>query len=234
MAGILSGENNYSGGINFGINGVNPGSGVASSLNFDLPLATVAQFQNNAFAFAANNTARSQGFYQQTQLNADRAVAKTENQFFQFATSGLNSLTGLASVNIASIERMNQLTQEAATERTRLATKRKGGCFITTAACESRAMADDCHVLQTLRHFRDTFMKSDSDGRAMVAEYYEVAPYIVEKIKRDYPDSWAKIFGSLFDKFILPAVEAIENGDNEKALRLYVALFVVAKTAAGV
>lgn len=233
MAGIISSENNYSGGINFGISGVNPGSGVSSSLNFDLPLASIAQFQSRAFDFASQNTARSQGFYGQTQINADRAVAKTENQYFQFTKSGLDNVTGLASVNIASIERMHTLAQEHATERTRLATKKKKGCFITTAACESRNMADDCHVLQTLRHFRDTFMQSEHSGRELVAEYYEVAPGIVEKIKADYPDNWAHIFGMLFDKFILPAVDAIESGDNEKALQLYVALFVVAKTAAG-
>lgn len=233
MAGIISGENNYSGGINFGNSGINPGNGVSSSLNFDLPLATIAQFQQQALTFSANNSARNSAFFTQTQNNADAAVARTENNYFQFANSGMNAITGLASFNIKTISDMNALTQEHATERTRMATKKKSGCFITTAACESRNMADDCHVLQTLRHFRDTFMSSDAESRAMVAEYYDVAPAIVDKIKRDYPESWNHIFGMLFDKFIIPAVAAIEAGDNEKALQLYVALFVVAKTAAG-
>lgn len=54
----------------------------------------------------------------------------------------------------------------------------RGGCFLTTAACRWKGLPDNCHELETLRAFRDEFLMSFPDGRALVAEYYEIAPGI--------------------------------------------------------
>ena len=128
------------------------------------------------------------------------------------------------------MERVNATSQAQASYRVKKSMKR--GCFITTAACEVMGKSDDCPELETLRHFRDVYMLADDDGKSMVQEYYEIAPAIIEKIKTDYPEGWKQIFESLFHRFITPAVQAIESGDNVKALQLYVCLYVVAKTAA--
>ena len=37
--------------------------------------------------------------------------------------------------------------------------------------------------MTTLRNFRDTYLKSTDDGKALVKEYYKIAPAIVEKIE---------------------------------------------------
>ena len=55
----------------------------------------------------------------------------------------------------------------------------KKGCFITTAACELRGLPDDCHELRVLRRFRDDVLVTSREGRALVEEYYRVAPRLV-------------------------------------------------------
>lgn len=219
-------ENQITGTISFG--GATAGS---NNLFFDLPLSSVAAFQDRALNFLSNNSARNQGFINQVNQTANAAVDRTESRFFGFTQSGMDSLNATTRFNIEAMQQVNRISQEYATTRTRYATRRSG-CFITTAACEVMGKTDDCHELQVLRHFRDTFMAADIEGQNMVAEYYETAPDILAKIKADFPDGWADIMRCFFERFIVPAVAAIESGDTQKALQLYVCLYVVAKTAA--
>ncbi len=64
-------------------------------------------------------------------------------------------------------------------------THNDGGCFLTTACTQAAGLPDDCHELATLRHFRDTYVRSLPKGDAIVAEYYAVAPRIVPKLSKD-------------------------------------------------
>ena len=63
-----------------------------------------------------------------------------------------------------------------------------GGCFLTSACTEARGLPDDCHELTVLRSFRDGYLRSQPEGEAEIAEYYAVAPKIVDAIrsKADY------------------------------------------------
>lgn len=97
-----------------------------------------------------------------------------------------------------------------------------GGCYITTAVCESMGMPDDCKILTTLRRFRDTFMHGDESRTQLVREYYDSAPTLVEFILA-CEDASARL-ALLFTRYIKPAVEAIEAGDNFGALVLYKAM----------
>ena len=95
-----------------------------------------------------------------------------------------------------------------------------GGCFLTTAAVEHMGQKDDGDVLNTLRQFRDRFMLKDDRKRADVAAYYKHAPKIVEALNAK-PDA-KNVYRQMYETYILPAVEAIKSGDNDKAYKAYV------------
>ena len=94
-----------------------------------------------------------------------------------------------------------------------------GGCYITSAVCETLGLPDDCHTLRTLRAFRDNYLKPTNVGRAFVAEYYATAPALVAKIKArtDVKDYTA----ALYARFILPALLAIEGSQPARAFKIY-------------
>ena len=63
--------------------------------------------------------------------------------------------------------------------------KKSGGCFLTTAACNFKGLGDDCHELNILREFRDQFLLPTQEGREMVKHYYRIAPEILKRISND-------------------------------------------------
>lgn len=90
------------------------------------------------------------------------------------------------------------------------------GCFITTAMSEQLGKPDDCEELETLRWFRDNVMILSEEGDRAVAEYYRIAPKIVEGIG-DNP----KKYEELREKYIAPAVDAVQNGSYSDAWAIY-------------
>lgn len=105
-----------------------------------------------------------------------------------------------------------------------------GLCFITTAVCENSGLPDDCEILQTLRKFRDDYMRSDEEKSAMVEEYYRIAPEIVRGVKEK---SNAKLaFDYMLHAFIRPACYAIQQGNMERAFTLYCELVDFAREVA--
>ncbi|MCD2491296.1 hypothetical protein LQE92_01470 [Lacrimispora sp. NSJ-141] len=98
---------------------------------------------------------------------------------------------------------------------------RKGKmCFITTAVCESFGKPDDCQELQSLRKFRDTYMMKSEDGRALVEEYYEVAPAIVTCM--DMEEDRAGIYRSVWSTYLEPCLQDIAAGREEACEERYV------------
>ena len=93
-----------------------------------------------------------------------------------------------------------------------------GGCFLTTAVVERRGEADDGPTLTALRTFRDGYMMDTAERRALVAEYYAVAPAIVAAIPAQDP-AWDWIAG-MVDR----AADAIGRGADDAAFALYVDL----------
>lgn len=127
------------------------------------------------------------------------------NQNYQIGTSAIQAESQAAQASIAS-------SQSAAQSA-------GGGCYITTAVCETFGLPDDCHTLTVLREFRDTYLARLAVGRAFIAEYYATAPKLVKKIRarsdaREY-------FQSLYTRFILPALLSIEWGNRENAFKIY-------------
>ena len=94
-------------------------------------------------------------------------------------------------------------------------------CFLTTAVCEYQGKPDDCYELQTLRKFRDSWLKENHPGD--IETYYAHAPAIVTKIKA-LPNA-AELFDKMYYSYILPAVNSIAVGDNKAAYFTYRQLY---------
>ena len=78
--------------------------------------------------------------------------------------------------------------------------------------------ADGGTTLTTLRGFRDGYMMKTPERRALVAEYYELAPRIVAAIPETHSD-WNWIGGQ-----IDAAIAAIASGDEDGAFGIYAAM----------
>ena len=94
-----------------------------------------------------------------------------------------------------------------------------GACFLTTAIVERRGIeADGGPTLTALRRFRDGYMMRTPKRRALVAEYYEIAPGIAAAIPQGHSD-WDWIGGR-----IDAAIAAIAAGDEDGAFGIYAAM----------
>ncbi len=100
--------------------------------------------------------------------------------------------------------------------------RNNGGCFITTAVCDSFGKPDNCYELSMFRDFRDNWLAAEPDGKSLIAEYYVIAPEIVRKIN-SLTDS-ANIYHSIWNNYLNPCLSFIENGDFKKCKDLYVSM----------
>ena len=93
------------------------------------------------------------------------------------------------------------------------------GCYLTSACVAARGLPDYCEELQTLRSFRDEYLKRQLGGQAEVEQYYAIAPRIVNAINQ-FPDATA-IWNCVFEELVVPCVQMIHANKNEAAHRLY-------------
>ncbi len=92
-------------------------------------------------------------------------------------------------------------------------------CYITTAVCESQGKPDDCYELELLRSYRDGYLLSTEDGQAMVKEYYNIAPTIVNRISRR--DDAETVYGEIWDCWLSDCIKLIEAGEKEACREKY-------------
>jgi len=92
-------------------------------------------------------------------------------------------------------------------------------CYITTAVCESQGKADDCYELEMLRTYRDEYLLSTMEGSAVVNEYYNIAPTIVNRISREA--NAAEIYNEIYNSYISPCVKLIEADEKEACQKHY-------------
>ena len=93
------------------------------------------------------------------------------------------------------------------------------GCFITTACFRHYNLPDNCYQLQTLRFFRDNYLRNEKNGSELIRKYYSVAPALV-KLLNEHPDK--NIFFKNIFQQINTACSFIESNENAKAKKLYV------------
>ncbi len=93
-------------------------------------------------------------------------------------------------------------------------------CYITTAACESFGMADDCYELNLLREYRDGYLAQSPNGEELIEEYYDVAPSIVKHIGQR--EDSKQIYRGIWDEWIQPCIHMIETKQYEACKEHYI------------
>jgi hypothetical protein len=94
----------------------------------------------------------------------------------------------------------------------------EGGCFITTACCETLGLGDDCFELSALRRYRDEVLARQPGGTAAIACYYQLAPLILARLPQA---ARRERLSGVYARYILPAALAARLGRNALAYRLY-------------
>lgn len=97
--------------------------------------------------------------------------------------------------------------------------KPSGGCFLTTAMCETLEKKDNCYELEELRNFRDNVLLKTKNGQELVSEYYDIAPKIAEKLKSNIRK--LEIAQKMNKDYIIPIIEHIHKGHNDTAIIKY-------------
>lgn len=94
-----------------------------------------------------------------------------------------------------------------------------GGCYLTSACVESHGLPDDCHELMTMRALRDKYIRTMPEGDAVILDYYEYAPKIVDKINQCA--SPKAVFEKIYSEMILPCVQLFDAEKHHEAYVLY-------------
>lgn len=93
-------------------------------------------------------------------------------------------------------------------------------CYLTSACTEARGLPDDCMELNTLRAFRDNYVRSQPDGEADIGHYYEVAPRIVQMI--DSLGCQARpVWDDIYQELVQPCIDLINQQRLAEAYQLY-------------
>ena len=92
-------------------------------------------------------------------------------------------------------------------------------CYLTTIACDILGYKDDAYPLQTLRDFRDNYMKMNSEYDQVLEDYDIVGPMICDKLEED--ENNVEVARSMMNNYIAPAVMLIDDKHYDYAIRLY-------------
>ena len=97
-----------------------------------------------------------------------------------------------------------------------------GGCYITTAVCDSFHKADNCYELTMFRQFRDHYLMECEDGKELIKEYYVTAPQIVDIINQK--EDKDQIYLGIWKQYLNPCLGMLETKDYENCKDTYVAM----------
>lgn len=92
-------------------------------------------------------------------------------------------------------------------------------CFLTSACVRAKNLPDNCYELQTLRNFRDDYMKNSDEGNLLIEQYYEVAPNIVKKINTLHNQK--EVYNYMYETLVIPSLKYIQAGEKKVALEYY-------------
>lgn len=104
---------------------------------------------------------------------------------------------------------------------------RKKLCYITTAVCEGAGKGSDCYELQLLKDYRDQYLDVTEEGHQLVMDYYDIAPTIVKRMGREADRE--QLYEKLYQQYILPCIEKIENKEYEACQELYTKMVLYLK-----
>lgn len=92
-------------------------------------------------------------------------------------------------------------------------------CYITTMVCNIMQQRDYCYCLKVLRKFREDVLRKSTEGIELLIEYDVVGPEIASNLEKD--NARLSISTTLFNNFIVPTVQCIENKCYGDAIVLY-------------
>lgn len=93
------------------------------------------------------------------------------------------------------------------------------GCYLTTTIVDILGQEDHGFVLETLRNFRENFLKKDKKYTSILEEYDEIGPIIKENIEKDKQKK--VLANAMLYLRILPIINHIEKQNNKEAIELY-------------
>lgn len=95
----------------------------------------------------------------------------------------------------------------------------RSNCYLTTAMCSILKFDDNCKYLNTLRTFRDNYMKHEPMYLPLLIEYDVVGPLISNNLNNDINKT--EIATKMLNHYIIPAVICIEAQDYDQAIDIY-------------
>lgn len=101
--------------------------------------------------------------------------------------------------------------------------ERASFCFISTVICEYLGKSDDCAELNTLRSYRDNWLRNQPGGQQLIAEYYNNAPILVSKLKSSA--KYKTYCQYLWDNYLKQCLTFIENKQYESCKELYIEMY---------
>ncbi len=96
-----------------------------------------------------------------------------------------------------------------------------GGCFITTAVCNTFGKSDDCRELMAFRGFRDSYMTKNNCLKQEVEKYYEIAPKICKAIDAKGKMAAENEYAMIWENYLSFAYDALEKGELNTAYEIY-------------
>lgn len=124
--------------------------------------------------------------------------------------------------NIAGAKESYDTVKNRGEEKVNSESYGSGGCYITTATCKWLRKADDCYELRKFREYRDNILLNEPDGKAIIAEYYKVAPKIVNNIEKS--EQSEEIYWKIWNEYLKKCLHYIENKEYEKCKGLYITM----------
>ena len=104
-------------------------------------------------------------------------------------------------------------------------------CYLTTMYCDILGKPDNCFELETLRGYRDWYMKVDPKCIPLLREYDEVGPVLSENIRID--SNRDTVVNSM-SEYINAAIDEIFNEEYEGAKETYIKMVNMLKERYGV
>lgn len=97
--------------------------------------------------------------------------------------------------------------------------KSDSSCYLTTAMCDILNLDDHSRTLDTLRDFRDSYMKNNDDCIPLLEDYDRVGPILSGKLLTDKNKS--RTAHIMLIEYITPAIKSIDNKDYDNAIEIY-------------
>ena len=95
----------------------------------------------------------------------------------------------------------------------------RSGCYITTIICNILRQSDNCDLLETLRNFRDQYLKQNAEYLILLDEYDQIGPIISNELFED--ENNVQIAKELAKIFLIPCYYAIKQKDYDNAITIY-------------